>query len=133
MKCKFLGALLLTVVGLLVPVAGQAAELEITGATDSLTTGVLTVAHNSYGEFYAPAGTIVVRAADDATTATTRAFVRFFAANPSSTDLDGSTREKTGVLLQEGDVITIRLSAPGWIAIDGVTGTSQVTAHWLRS
>lgn len=119
--------------GMLMASGVQAAELEIQAeATDSLTTGVLTVANNAYGEFYVPAGRIVIRAVDDGSSTVTRSFVKFFATNPSSANLDASTRELTGILLQEGDTITITTTRPGWVAVDGLTGTTNLTAHWVR-
>lgn len=129
---KCLAALIaFTALALLLPAASQGAEFEVDSG-DSLTTGVLTVANNAYGEFFAPAGRIQVRAVDDATTATTLAFVQYFTTNPSSTDLDASTREKTGIAIQEGDVVTFLLEAEGWIAVDGAVGTSQIVAIWLK-
>lgn len=120
-------ALIAGILGIISPVRADAAELEITGQ-QALTTGTHTVAHNAYSEFYAPRGTITIRALDDGTTATTLAFVKWFATNPSSADLDASTRELTGIALQEGDVLTLTTTSAGYVGVDGATGTSQVWA-----
>lgn len=129
---SFLLLLLLLMVVALAPQRACAADIVVDDA-DSLTTGVLTVANNAYGEFFAPAGRVQVRALDDASSVTTTlAFVQFFTSNPASTDLDASTREKTGIAIQEGDTITFLLEEEGWIGIDGATGTSQIVAIWLK-
>lgn len=63
---------------------------------------------------------------------TTLCYVKWFAANPASTDLDASTRELTGIALQEGDTLTLTTTARGWLGIDGAVATSRVfvSVNW---
>lgn len=56
-------------------------------------------------------------------------YVKWFATNPSAADLDASTREKTGIALQAGDKILLSTTYPGWIGVDGASGTSHIVAR----
>lgn len=128
---KLLLALIL-LIAVAVPSGARASDIDVTGDV-ALTTGSLSVAYNSYSEFYVAANTTVtIRALSDETTTTTLCYVKYFATDPSSSVLDASTRELTGIALQEGDVLTITISTAGWIGIDGAVGTSKVFAAGAR-
>ena len=108
---------------------GVCAEIAVDGDV-ALTTGSLS--NSAFNTFYAPAGTVTLRALDDGSATATLCYVKWFAAEPSSGDLDASTREKTGVALQEGDTLTWTTESKGWFGVDAATGTSKVHAFWRR-
>ena len=97
----------------------------------SLTTGVLTLAATEFSTFYVPAGEVLLRSVDNNTSGTAQAQYQYFPYIPEADELDGSTREKTGNLIQEGDVLRIRTPGTGWIGVRGVVGVSHLVAMWL--
>jgi len=118
-----------------------AADVEVE-KTQALTTGTTTVAYNGFAAFDLAKGSnatqfaddlangrvkIQMRVLDDASSTTLcRVYVKVFSKTPVSADLDGSTEQKTGVPVEEGDVLTITPSGR-YLGVDGNVGTSYMS------
>lgn len=118
-----------------------AAEIEVE-KTQALTTGTTTVAYNAFAAFDLSKGSnttqfaddltngrvkIQIRVLDDTSSSTLcRVYVKVFSETPVSGDLDGSTEQKTGVPVEEGDVLTITPSGR-YLGVDGNVGTSYLS------
>lgn len=100
--------------------------------TTSLISGTVSLAHEALTSFYAPAGVIAVRSLDSASTPTAVVLVRLFAEAPTSGDLDGSTREKSGVAVRAGETLLLRLDRPRYVGVYASDGASLISAHLVE-